>query len=135
MVKRGDRMPLTNGAMGYVYLPVKDIVTAIFWYQKNLNTTLIRCYMNRGSLIAKLKFDDNDDCNLVLVETVNDMPLRIIRNFAQFPVFCFSHPDVDKLYEHLKSNHVEITDMRENEYKKTFTFYDCAGNLLEVINQ
>jgi hypothetical protein len=128
-------MPLTTGAMGYVYLPVKDIVTAIFWYQKNLNTSLVRCYNNRGSLIARLKFDKNDDCQIVLVETVNDMPLRIIRNFAQFPVFCFNHPDVEAFYQHLKENHVEITDMRENEGKKTFMFYDCAGNLLEAVNQ
>lgn len=120
--------------VGYNYLPTTDIDGSISWYTENLGLKLQTKFEERGSYIAALHYPHKNAIAVVLVETNDHKPLRIVRNGEEFPVMAMNCTDINKTYQHLKEKGVEVGDINVlgEGMAKYFYFRDNQGNLLEA---
>ncbi|MCX7747456.1 MAG: VOC family protein [Clostridia bacterium] len=120
--------------IGYSYLPTTKIEDSIQWYTENLGLKLINQFEDRGSNIGVLHYPHKNAIALVLIETQDYKPLKLIRNGIEFPVMAMSCLDIEYTHKKLKENQVEVQDIHvlgEGE-AKYFYFKDNEGNLLEA---
>lgn len=120
--------------VGYSYLPTTNIENSIDWYIKNLGLKLISKFEDRGSLIGVLHYPHKNAIAVVLIETENSRPLKIIRNGVDFPVMAMNCLDIEYTHKVLKERGVEVDSIKilgEGE-AKYFYFKDNEGNLIEA---
>lgn len=120
--------------VGYCYLPTTKIDESIDWYTKNLRLKLSGKFEDRGSFIGVLHYPHKNAIAVVLVETKDDHPLKIIRNGREFPVLAMNCPDIVHTHSVLKENGVEVDEIHTlgAGEAKYFYFRDNEGNLLEA---
>lgn len=91
-------------------------------------------FKERGSTIAVLHYPHKNAIAVVLIETIDKLPLKIIRNGNEFPVMAMNCADINYTYQHLQDKGVELGEIHtlgEGE-AKYFYFKDDQGNLLEA---
>lgn len=122
--------------VGYTYISVSNIEESIKWYQEILRLELIDRFTDRGSKIAIFHFADKSSCAIVLVETSEVKPLKIIRDNKEHPYLSIASSNLDITYQYLLEKQVNITteieslgDASEARY---FYFTDPDGNLFEA---
>ncbi len=120
--------------IGYNYIPTTNIDESIEWYVNNLGLKLINKFEDRGSLIGVLHYPHKNAIALVLIETSNNNPLKIMRNGKEFPVMAMNCDDIEYTYNLLKSKGVKVESIKTlgNGEAKYFYFQDNQGNLLEA---
>lgn len=120
--------------IGYVYVPTSHLDESIAWYTSHLEFKLVNKFEDRGSWLAVLHHPGKQSIALLLIETGDAARLEITRNGRPFPVMAINCPDIEKTYNSLKHQGVDVQDLHTlgNEEAKYFYFRDNEGNLLEA---
>lgn len=100
-----------------VFIYVKNIETAVVWYQDILKLEIAMAYP--GYVAFKL-----GETYLTLIENEQ----QINRQYSSFNLFVI---DAKKIHQYLTNQGVKITPL-ENHGVDHFAFYDLDGNRLEV---
>lgn len=121
--------------VGYSYLPTADIDNTILWYTEKLGLKFINKFEDRGSLIAIIHYPHKNAIAVVLVETSDQAPLKLMRNGSEYPVLSMNCQDIEYTHQCLKDKGVDVGDIHslgEEAEAKYFYFKDDQGNLLEA---
>lgn len=120
--------------IGYVYVPTSHLDESIAWYTSHLEFKLVNKFEDRGSWLAVLHHPGKQSIALLLIETRDEARLEITRNGRPFPVMAINCPDIEKTYNALKHQGVDVQDLHTlgNGEAKYFYFRDNEGNLLEA---
>lgn len=120
--------------VGYVYLPTNDMEKSILWYTENLGLELKEKFKDQGSFIAVLNYPYKDSVDIILVETVDQRPLEIMRNGSKHSVLSMNCLDIEHTHKLLKEKGVAVENIQTvgEDKIKYFYFKDDQGNLLEA---
>lgn len=104
-------------------IPVKDMQKAISWYKTVLGLQLIGCSEQQ----AQMNLPSGP--MLFLNETRNDTTATFVNNGETHNVIGFQTSNIDKLYEHLKQNQVQVEEIIDDGDGFRFLhFFDLDGN-------
>ena len=107
-----------------VIVRVNDLEQSMAWYQDKLGFTTVWSDQQMKLVIL----DTRGAVSITLWQT--DQKIESHKDTASFPIF--KTPDVNSLYEHMKSQGVVVEPIIRDEYVAYFVFYDPDGNILEA---
>ena len=120
--------------IGSVYVPTTNIEAAIEWYTKNLQFKCVNKFEELGTTLGILHHPHVHSIAMVLIQTLDHLPLQISMNGKPFPIMSIHTPDIDHTHHLLRKKGVEVGKIHilGNNDAKYFHFKDKEGNLLEA---
>lgn len=112
-----------------VYIPTKDVVTAANWYNQMLGFKTSILEPGSHAMLSM------PGMGMFLVHTEQESTVNFFKEDGGAPqaAWCFSVKNIELLYDHLKSNDVQVTDLIDrHDCGSNFQFYDPDGNYFDV---
>ncbi|MFT4417310.1 VOC family protein [Fredinandcohnia humi] len=122
--------------VGSIFIPVTDLERSKRWYELNLGVTKVDEWQENGLDHGVGYIFKGDTTGLALIKVDKRQPTEFsISGRSKNVYYNFVVEEIEPVYNKLKQNGVETTDIHDYGLMKGFDFIDPDGNSFSVVSE
>jgi glyoxylase I family protein len=122
--------------VGGIFIPVTDLERSKKWYELNLGVTKVDEWQEDGEDHGVGYIFKGETVGIALIKVEKPQPTEFITQGKKKNVYYnFVVEQIEPVYDILKQNGVETTDIHDYGLMKGFDFFDPDGNPFSVVSE